>query len=76
MHGGGLERGFEEGEVLEGDGLVLVVADNVLEHLRRGERGGSGGVAGKVEAGGPVVGRVGYVEGVCAMGSMKLVENK
>lgn len=35
-----------------------------------GERLGGGEVAGKVEAGCAVVGRVGYVEGICSEGSV------
>ena len=66
MYGGHFDAGIEEGKVLESDGFVGVVADDVIHHVGRGERVGGGEVAGEVEAGGAVVGAVGYVEGVGA----------
>ncbi len=66
MHRGHLDAGVEEGEVLEGDGLVGVVAHDVFHHLRWGQGRRGGEVAGEVEPRGAVIGGVGYVEGVGA----------
>lgn len=73
VNAGGLDRRRSEDKVLEGDGLVLVVANNVLHHGHRREGlVGDGVVAREVEARGAVVGRVSDVEGVGAQAAMKV----
>lgn len=63
---GHLDVVCEEGEVLERDRLVFVVADNVVHHVLRGEGLPVGQIPGEVESRGAVVRRVHDVEGVCA----------
>ena len=67
VDGGHLDRVSEEWEVLESDGFVFVVADNVVHHEGWGKGRGWGGVAGEVEAGCSVVRGVHDVEGICSL---------
>ena len=64
MHGCHFDAGVEEGEILQSDGFVGVVADDVFHHLGRGQGLRRREVAGEVEARGAVVRGVGYIEGV------------
>ena len=80
LHDGGVLAGVdaghldvvgEEGEVLERDRLVLVVADDVVHHGRRRQRLPAGAVAREVEARRTVVRAVHDVEGVGAAAAVK-----
>ena len=64
MDGRHLDAGAVEGEVLEGDGFVGVVAYDVFHHEMWREWFRLGEVTGEVEPGCSVIGCVCYVEGV------------
>jgi hypothetical protein len=67
MDGSSLDRWIGEVEVLESDGFVFVVADDVLHHAKRLQRVvGVGVVTGEIEAWSAVVWAVGDVQGVVA----------
>ena len=75
MHRGHSHAVVEEGKVLEGDGFVGVISDNVFHHEMWREGLGWGEIARKVKSRGAVVGSVSNVKGVRSRRSKTWIES-